>query len=70
MCRYKCCRQAVETLTGPKIIKLFSYSTQLSMKCVMLINLILLTIANSFLLNIAVHEKSFITSGPGDGQIN
>ena len=34
------------------------------MKCVLLINLKLLTILNSFLLNIAEHEKSFITSGP------
>ena len=36
---------------GPKVIKLFSCSTQLSMKFVGLINLKLLTTANSFLLN-------------------
>ena len=37
---------------GPEVIKLFSCSTQLSMQ----INLNLLTIANSFLLNITEHE--------------
>ena len=36
---------------GPEVIKLFSCSTQLSMKFVGLINLKLLTTANSFLLN-------------------
>ena len=43
--------------TGPEVIKLFSCSTQLSMKFVLLINLKLLTTANSFLLNIAEHEN-------------
>ena len=52
-------------ISGPDVIKLFSCSTQLSMKFVLLIKLKLLTILNSFLLNIAEHEKSFITSGPG-----
>ena len=42
--------------SGPEVIKLFSCSTQLSMKFVLLINLKLLTIANSFLLNTAEHE--------------
>ena len=42
--------------SGPEVIKLFSCSTQLSMKFV-LINLKLLIIANSFLLNIAEHEN-------------
>ena len=41
---------------GYEVIKLFSYSTHLSMKFV-LIHLKLLTIANSFLLNIAEHEN-------------
>ena len=41
---------------GPEVIKLFSCSTQLSIKFVLLINLKLLIIANSFLLNIAEHE--------------
>ena len=41
---------------GPKVIKHFSCSTQLSMKFALLINIKLLTIANSFLLNIAEHE--------------
>ena len=41
--------------SGPAVIKLFSCSTQLSMKFVMLMNLKLLTIADSFLLNIAEH---------------
>ena len=40
---------------GPEVIKLFSCSIQLSMKFVLLIYLTLLTIANSFLLNIAEH---------------
>ena len=42
--------------SGSEVIKLFSCSTQLSMKFFMLINLDLLMIANSFLLNIAEHE--------------
>ena len=42
--------------SSPEVIKLFSCSTQLSMKSVLLINLKLLTIAYSFLLNIAEHE--------------
>ena len=43
--------------SGPEVIKLFSCSTQLSMKFFLLINLKLLTFANSFLLNIAEHEN-------------
>ena len=42
--------------SGPEVIKLFSCSTQLSMKFV-LISLKFLIIANSFLLNIAEHEN-------------
>ena len=42
---------------GPEIIKLFSCSTQLSMKFPLLINLRLLIIVNSFLLNLAEHEN-------------
>ena len=45
------------TTSGPAVIKLFSCSTQLSMKFVLLINLKLLTVANSFLLNIAEYEN-------------
>ena len=41
---------------GPEVIKLFSCSTQLSKKPVLLIILKLLTFANSLLLNIVVHE--------------
>ena len=41
---------------GPEVIKLFSCSTQMSMKFALLINIKLLTIANSLLLNIAEHE--------------
>ena len=37
---------------------------QLSMNFVLLINIKVLIFENSFLLNIAEHEKSFITSGP------
>ena len=43
--------------SGPGVIKRFSCSTQLSMKCVLLINLKLLIIANSILPNIAEHEN-------------
>ena len=49
--------QTGKTLIGSEVIKLFSCSTQLSMKFVLLINLELLTIANSFLLNIAEYEN-------------
>ena len=42
---------------GPKGIKLFSCSPQLSMTFFMLINLKLLTNANSFLLNLAELEN-------------
>ena len=38
-------------------MKLFSCSAELSMKLVMLISLKLLTITNSYLLNIAEHEN-------------
>ena len=82
--KHKQCQVKIELdnskdTAGPKIIKLFSCSTQLSMKFILLINLKLLTTANSFLLNIAEHEnfsannyentelsmkKGFITSGP------
>ena len=44
----------------PQGYKLFSCSTQLSMKFFMLINLKLLIIANSFLLNIAEHKISLL----------
>ena len=43
--------------SGPEVKKLFSCSTQLSMKFDPIINLKLLTIANSFLQNIAEHEN-------------
>ena len=39
--------------SGPEVINLFSCSTQQSMKFALLIHLKLLTITNSFLLNIA-----------------
>ena len=45
------------TTSGPEVRKLFSCSTQLSMKFVLLINLKLPTTANSFLLYIAEHEN-------------
>ena len=44
-------------IRGPEIIELSTYSTQLSMKFVLLINLKLRTIAHSFLLDIAEHEN-------------
>ena len=44
------------TSQAPRLLTFLSCSTQLSMKFVMLINLKELTIANSFLLNIAEHE--------------
>ena len=43
--------------SGPEVIELFSCSTQLNMKYALLINLKLLTSANSFLLNTAEHEN-------------
>ena len=42
---------------APQVIKLFSCSALLSMEFVLLVNLKLLTISNSFLLNIAEHEN-------------
>ena len=42
---------------GPEVIKLFSCSTQMSMKFVVLTNLKLLSVANSFLLHINEHEN-------------
>ena len=51
-------------VSGLKVIKHFSCSTRLHMKFFMLINLKLPLNANSFLLNIAEHEKILITSGP------
>ena len=46
---------------GPEVINLFSCSTQLSMNFVLLINLKLLTIANSFLLNQSRTWKLLLT---------
>ena len=43
--------------SGPEVIKHFSCSTQLSLNFVLQINLKLLTIAISFLENIAEHEN-------------
>ena len=43
--------------SSSKVIKLFSCSTQLSMKFVLLINLKILAFVNSFLLNITEHEN-------------
>ena len=45
---------------GPEVIKLFSRSTQLSLKCVLLINRKLLTIASSFLLKVADMKISML----------
>ena len=46
-----------EKRIGPEVINHFSCSNQPSMKFILLLNLKLLTIANSFLLNIAEHKK-------------
>ena len=55
---FRCSREdAFITLTNPEVLKLFSCSTQLSMKFFMLINLRSLTIANVCLLNLAEHEN-------------
>ena len=51
------CDRTARISAFPEVIKLFSCSTQLSMNFVLLINLKLLTTANSFLLNIAEHEN-------------
>ena len=45
------------TISGPELMRLFSCSTQLSMKFVLLIKLKVFTIANSFLLNTADNEN-------------
>ena len=55
---YNLSRMGMMNRQGPEVIKLFSCSTQLSMKFGRLINLKSLTIVNSFLLNIAKHENS------------
>ena len=57
MCRRRQITRKLNTKPGPEVIKLFSCSTQLSMEFVLLINIKLLTIANSFLRNIDEHEK-------------
>ena len=49
--------KATEFGENLEVTKLFSCSTQLSIKFVLLIDLKLLTIANSFLLNITEHEN-------------
>ena len=49
--RHCCLNMIMMRSSGPKVVKLFS--TQLSMKSALPINLELLTTANSFLLNIA-----------------
>ena len=48
--------QVSKSNSGSEVIKLFSCSTQVSMKFYLLLNLKLLTNANSFLLNNANHE--------------
>ena len=50
-------------------MKLFSCSTHLRMKFVLLINLKLLTTANSFLLSEAEHEKKFYNLGARFGSL-
>ena len=49
--------EGADKTAWPRGYKTFSCSSQLSMKFFMLINLRLVTIANSFLLNIAEHEN-------------
>ena len=61
-CYYSVKKMHLTWSSGPKIIKLFSCSTQLSMKFVLLINLKLLIFENSVLLNIAEHEISLLIS--------
>ena len=53
---YICSRDFV--MFRPEVIKLFACSTQLSMKSVLLINLKLLTIANSFRIEIFTGDTS------------
>ena len=52
-----CSEEDVYSLFISRGYKLFSCSTQLNMKFVLLINLKLLIIANSFVLYIAEHEN-------------
>ena len=47
----------MDVQAGLEVIKLFSCSTQLNMKFFMQINLKLLKISNSYLLNMAEHEN-------------
>ena len=56
-CQTDASEQTVQIQIRARVIKHFSCSTQLSMKFVLLINLKLLTIAYSFLLNTAKHEN-------------
>ena len=56
-CGYPSLIWRYEMKSGPKVIKLFSCSAQLSMKFFLLINLKLPTVANSFKLYIAEHEN-------------
>ena len=51
------CYPSLFDYSGPKVIKHFSCSTQLSKKIVLPINLRLLAITNSFLLHITKHEN-------------
>ena len=51
------------SMPGPEVIKLFSCSTHLSMKFVLLISLKLLTIASAFLLNITIVGVFIFISG-------
>ena len=58
--------------SGPEVIKLFSCSTQLSMKFVLLINIVGIFIFISreiFMLIWVEHGKFFITSGAGIGSM-
>ena len=49
----------INVMYSPEIINFFSWSTELSMKFVLLINLKFLTVAHSFFLNITQHENIF-----------
>ena len=55
--KFSRCQPSSIAQLGPEVIKLFSCPTQLSMKFFLQINCKLLTISNSFLLNIAEHEN-------------
>ena len=57
-------RKHLRLWSGLEVIKLFSCSTQLSMKKVLTVGIFIFMTKWNFMLSWVEHEKSFITSGP------